>query len=181
MRIISGQFKGRKLVSFKADHIRPTTDRVKESLFNTVMADIAGRRVLDLFSGTGNLGFEAVSRGADYVESVESNKKSLQIIQANKKLLGIKSGHVVCPIDVFKYLKSYEGLPFDVVLVDPPFTQSLAHPTMELLTGSGAVSTHTLIAIESSHKERLDESYGVFQIWKQNAYGDKYLTFYVTE
>ena len=80
MRIIGGRFSGRRLVSFTAEHIRPTTDRVKESLFNKLAAYWDGARVLDLFSGTGNLTIEAISWGADSVESVELNPKSISIM-----------------------------------------------------------------------------------------------------
>jgi 16S rRNA (guanine966-N2)-methyltransferase len=83
VRIISGKWKGRQLVSFKANHIRPTTDRVKETLFNILQHDIPDSRILDLFGGTGNLSFESLSRGARFVELVESHKISLKIIQEN--------------------------------------------------------------------------------------------------
>ena len=89
MRVISGKYKGRELVSFKADHIRPTTDRVKESIFNKLQSHIAGARVLDLFSGTGSLAIEAISREAESVTAVEMNKKSIEIIKKNLQLLKI--------------------------------------------------------------------------------------------
>src|SRR4051812_43364744 len=116
MRIIGGKFKGRNLVSFKADHIRPTTDRVKESIFNKLQNDIPGGRVLDLFSGTGNLAIEALSRGADYVIAVELNRKSLMIIRENLEILGIKNEIEVVGDDVLKYVRKYTGPPFDVIL-----------------------------------------------------------------
>ena len=83
MRIISGKYKGRVLTSFQADHIRPTTDRVKESLFNKWMSLVGEARVLDLFSGTGNLGIESLSRGASHVDFVELNAKSIIILKKN--------------------------------------------------------------------------------------------------
>ena len=83
MRIISGKFKGRNLVSFKADHIRPTMDRVKETLFNKWMHEVDDSLFLDLFSGTGSLGLEALSRGARHVTFVEKSNKSIQIIKEN--------------------------------------------------------------------------------------------------
>ncbi len=82
MRIISGKFKGRQLVSFQADNIRPTTDRVKETLFNKLMAYVDGARVLDLFSGTGNLAIECISRGAAHVDLVENHRK---VLRSSKK------------------------------------------------------------------------------------------------
>ena len=102
MRIISGRFKGHRLVSFKADHIRPTTDHVKESLFNKWNQYIEGSTVLDLFCGTGNLGFEALSREARFVEFVDSNDKSLRILKENVKKLGIESGFHVTKRDAIQ-------------------------------------------------------------------------------
>ena len=83
MRIISGKFKGRSLISFKASHIRPTTDRVKESLFNKIQGETEGARVLDLFAGTGSLGLEALSRGAAFVHFVDDSPVSLKILKQN--------------------------------------------------------------------------------------------------
>ena len=83
MRIISGKYKGRVLTSFQADHIRPTMDRIKETLFNKWMHDVEGATVLDLFAGTGSLGLEALSRGAIHIDFVEKNEKSVAIINKN--------------------------------------------------------------------------------------------------
>src|ERR1700730_12083496 len=105
MRIISGKYKGHKLVSFQEGHIRPTTDRVKETLFNKLMGLTGEARVLDLFAGTGNLGIEAISRDAGHVDFVEENRKSLSILRENLNKLRITSGFTVYPLDVFKYLK----------------------------------------------------------------------------
>src|SRR5690606_35256713 len=106
MRIISGKFGGRKLVHFKADHIRPTTDRVKEVIFNKLQSDIDGSRVLDLFSGTGSLALEALSRGASWVTAVEKNPKSIEIIKKNCELLKIPPGEIaLVKKDVLAFLK----------------------------------------------------------------------------
>src|ERR1035437_557283 len=107
MRVISGKFKGRQLVEFEADHIRPTTDRVKETLFNKLMGQVEGARVLDLFSGTGNLAIECTSRGAAWVDMVESHKKSLEIIRENLNKLKITEGFKLNQIDAFRYIAGY--------------------------------------------------------------------------
>src|SRR5690606_22011612 len=124
-RIISGRFKGHRLVSFKADHIRPTTDRVKETLFNKWSAYIEGAKVLDLFCGTGNLGLEALSRGADFIEFVDSSEKSLRILRENVKKLRIESGVHITQKDAIKFLSTATDV-YDLVLIDPPFTKSMA-------------------------------------------------------
>src|SRR5262245_28668845 len=159
MRVISGKFKGRHLVSFKADNIRPTTDRVKESLFNILMGRIEGARILDLFSGTGNLAIECISRGAEWVDLVENHRKSLEIIRENFAALKIEEGFKIFPIDVFKYIKSYEGAPYDVVIADPPFTRAWAHDLAEAIGASRLISEQSSVVIEASSKERMDEAY----------------------
>lgn len=108
MRIISGKYKGHPLVEFKADHIRPTTDRVKETLFNKLMFELEGTKVLDLFSGTGNLGIEALSRGAREVTFVEKHPKSLEILKKNLAKLKIPAvDYKIINMDVLSYLKKY--------------------------------------------------------------------------
>ncbi len=178
MRVISGRWKGRKLVSFEAGNIRPTTDRVKESLFNIISFRLPESRVLDLFSGTGSLGIEALSRGAQTVCSVENHPKSLKIIKENHAALDIKSEILVLPVDVFKFLKDYDGQPFDLILIDPPFTQKLGHDVMLKLSQSKVFGEHSLIIIETARKERLDENYEPLVQTDQRLFGDKILSFF---
>lgn len=181
MRIISGRFKGHRLVSFQADHIRPTTDRVKESVFNILQSYFDGGSVLDLFAGTGNLGIEALSRGAERVESVESNKKSLSILRENLIKLKIQNEIKVHPIDVFSFLKKYEGVAFDIIFIDPPFTKALAHDVMLALAASKAFGPQTWVVIESSDHERLDSEYSQLKRLDQRDFGDKKVSFFQQE
>ena len=179
MRIISGKFKGRVLASFKADHIRPTTDRVKESLFNKWMRSIGDAQVLDLFSGTGSLGLEALSRGAIHVDFVEMNLKSIQILKKNIELLKLDpKEYSISKIDVLSYLKKYQGKPYDLILVDPPFTEKMAHDVMLAIDLSQCFGPETLIAIESQKKERMDDNYSNLFRYDMNDYGDKILSFF---
>jgi len=179
MRIISGKYKGRHLVSFKADHIRPTMDRVKETLFNKWMSCVDGARVLDLFAGTGNLGLEALSRGAEHVTFVEKNSKSISIIRENVQLLKIaKEEASVIQKDVFAFLKTYAGEPFDLILVDPPFTEKIAHDVMQALAQSQCTKAETLIAIEAIKQERIDAEYSHLICYDKQDYGDKSLSLF---
>jgi 16S rRNA (guanine966-N2)-methyltransferase len=179
MRIIAGKYRGRRLVSFKADHIRPTTDRVKESVFNKLQAEWADAKVLDLFAGTGNLGFEALSRGAQSVLAVEMSGKSIEIIRRNIEELKIGREHRVVKDDVLKWLARYKGSPFDIVVADPPFTESLAHATLELLAKSDAVGPTTTVVVEASSHERVDASYPGLTCWDRRDYGDKQISFWI--
>jgi 16S rRNA (guanine966-N2)-methyltransferase len=179
MRIIAGRFRGRRLVNFKADHIRPTTDRVKESVFNKLQSEIDGARVLDLFSGTGNLTCEAISRGARAVDSVELNKKSVAIIYQNLELLEITAEVQVHQTDVLKYLSRYQGEPYDIVFADPPFTEKLADEVLQALGVTKAVGPQTTIVIESSSHEVVRETYEGLERSDERDYGDKRVTFWV--
>lgn len=183
MRVIAGRFRGRQLVSFSADHIRPTTDRVKESIFSKLQNDIPGGRVLDLFSGTGNLAIEALSRGADEVVAVEMNKKSLMIIRENIDKLGIKGEIQVVGDDVIRYIRRHTGLPFDVILVDPPFTEKMADEVLEAVSakiteGEDLMKPDATLMIESSKHETVKDEYSTLERFDHRDYGDKIVSYF---
>lgn len=178
MRVISGKFKGRQLVSFEAGHIRPTTDRVKETLFNKLMGYMDDSRVLDLFSGTGNLAIECISRGASWVDLVENHAKSREIIVKNLNSLGVTEGFKIHAQDAFRYIRDYSGDPYDVILADPPFTEKFAHDLGLALGVSRLLHEHTVVVIEASSKERMDENYPGLNRLDQRKFGDKYLNFF---
>ena len=179
MRIIAGKYKGHQLVAFKADHIRPTTDRVKETLFNQIQFDIADASILDLFCGTGNLGLESLSRDATHCTFVEKNTKSLTITRQNIEKLKVPAGsYKIINMEVISFLKSYKGAPFDIILADPPFTEKMAHFVVEAASQSEAFGPNTLLAIESERKERMDDEYGDLIRYKVKEFGDKYLSIF---
>lgn len=178
MRIISGKYKGHQLVDFSASHIRPTTDRVKESMFNILMGQVEGARILDLFSGTGNLGIEAISRGAAEVNFVELNKKSIDILKKNLSKLKVTEAYSVTQKDVLGFLRSYKGEPFDVIFADPPFTEKMAHDVMLAASQSAVFGSQTILTIESAKKERLDDDYSNLIRYDVREFGDKVLSFF---
>jgi 16S rRNA (guanine966-N2)-methyltransferase len=178
MRIISGKFKGHRLVSFDAKHIRPTTDRVKETLFNKLMGWTEGARVLDLFSGTGNLGIEALSRDAAFVEFVEEHPKSLRILRENLSKLKVTEGFAVEPVDVFKFLKRFSGDPFHIILADPPFTGKIADRVMTAIGESAAWGAGTIVAFESGTKESIGDAYNGLILTDRKKFGDKTLSLF---
>lgn len=178
MRIISGKYKGRHLVNFKAGHIRPTMDRIKETIFNKWMMYVDGSIVLDLYAGTGNLGIEALSRGATHVTFVEKNFKSVQIINENLDTLKIdKNEFTVSQKDVFSFLKSEQNK-FDLIFIDPPFTEKIAHDTMLAIGQSAVFKPDTKIVIESIKQELIEDSYSDLRCYDRQDYGDKFLSFY---
>lgn len=181
MRIISGRWKGRRLKEFDLKHLRPTTDRVKETLFNKLMHAIQGSRVADLFAGTGNLGLESLSRGAAYVIFIEQNSSSLRVLKENVSVLKPDTGsYDIRPFDVFRFLRECET-PFDVILADPPFTQKIADKVMLAIASSRSFRQGTLVAIESSSVETIEDVYGPFKLLDRRSFGDKNLSLYESE
>ncbi|MFM6930107.1 MAG: 16S rRNA (guanine(966)-N(2))-methyltransferase RsmD [Bdellovibrio sp.] len=182
MRIIAGKYRGHQLVAFKADHIRPTTDRVKETLFNKLQFQLEGAVVADLFCGTGNLGIEALSRDAKFCTFVEKNPKSLTITRQNfEKLKVPSSSYKVINMEVIAFLKSYEGEAFDIIFADPPFTEKMAHFVVEAASESAAFGHHTVMAIESERKERMEDRYGQLVRYSKKEFGDKILSMFCHE
>lgn len=179
MRIISGRLGGRKLVEFNADHIRPTTDRIKEVIFNKLQALVEESEVLDLFSGTGSLGLEAVSRGALHVTCVEKHPKSVDIIKKNVANLAITEDEItIVREDVFDYLKEPFGSGYDIIFIDPPFTEKIADQVMQALAESELNQFPCVVFIEAGKGETLRESYGAFKQKELKNYGDKSLGIY---
>jgi len=178
MRIIAGLFKGHKLVSFDEDHIRPTTDRVKESVFNILSPMIEGARVLDLFSGTGNLGFEAFSRGAMSVDMVEKSPRSIAIIKKNMAHLKVTAGIEIHREDAIDYVRGYTGKAFDLVLIDPPFPLKICETILKDISGSKVADSNTRIVIEHSRKESLPKQILSLTAIDTRSYGDKLVAFY---
>lgn len=178
MRVISGKYKGHQLVSFQADHIRPTTDRVKESLFNKIQGYVEEAKVLDLFSGTGNLGIEALSRGASEVTFVELSKKSIAILEKNVAKLKISEPYKIVNKEVLSFLRSYSGAPFDLVFIDPPFTEEMADDVMQAVAQSKVFHEQTLIMIESGRREKIVDDYSSLARYDVREFGDKFLSFF---
>jgi 16S rRNA (guanine966-N2)-methyltransferase len=121
MRIIAGQWKGHRLKPLRGKDVRPTTDRVREAWMSALGGRLDGLTVLDLFAGSGALGLEALSRGAAWVVFVERARGSLRVLEANVAHLGAGEACRVVADDVFRYLKAFDGPPFDVALADPPY------------------------------------------------------------
>ncbi len=181
MRIISGKWGGRKLVSFESDEIRPTTDMVKETIFNMIGPDIVGAKVLDLFTGTGSLCFESLSRGADFVMAVDMGGDSQKIFEKNKELLGVEdSDFTFKSQDVLSFL-SESTEKFDYILIDPPFTKRMAAEVIRALADSAVLNENTRVFIECVKGEDTIENCGILKTKKVKKYGDKSLHTYCVE
>lgn len=147
VRIISGRWRGRKLPVHDVEGLRPTTDRVKETVFNWLAQDIPHARCLDLFAGSGGLGFEALSRSAEKVVMLELDKKAHQQLINNIKTLQSDDVEAI-NTDALSYLTN-PGTPFDVVFIDPPFRKDLLTNTITQLENNGWLTDNAMIYIET--------------------------------
>jgi 16S rRNA (guanine966-N2)-methyltransferase len=147
VRIISGQWRGRKLPVLNAEGLRPTTDRVKETLFNWLMADTAGSTVLDCFSGSGSLALEALSRHAAFATMLELDKTAVRQLQQHLLTLKCDNAEVVAT-NCLQYLQQPAHRPYDLVFIDPPFRQDLALPCAAHLEQHGWLAPEALIYLE---------------------------------
>lgn len=146
IRIIAGKHRGRKLPVLISDGLRPTTDRVKETLFNWLMPYIHDSNCLDCFAGAGSLGFEALSRGAAQVALIELNSAAAKQLQMNKKLLNADNV-IITHTNSLDFLKSSAKQQYDIVFIDPPFREDLVTQTAELLN-KGWLTNQALIYVE---------------------------------
>lgn len=179
MKIIAGRFKGQNLQSFQNKNIRPTMSKVKETLFNKIQFQIEGAKVLDLFAGTGSLGLEALSRGAAFVDFVEKHPSSLKVLKENIKLLKAEEGIKIFKEDVFSFLDKKDFIcNWDIVFIDPPFTQKLADAVMLKITSLKFNKPEALIVIESTKHEVIKDSYVDWHLKDQKNFGDKKLSFF---
>lgn len=178
MRVITGSARGRNLITLEGEDVRPTTDRVKEALFSIIQFEIEGRKVLDLFSGSGQLGIEALSRGAEKAVFVDSSKKSLEVTKKNLENTGLLSGAVLVNRESISYLRSV-GEKFDIVLLDPPYKSGLLQKALGEM--DSIVSPGGVVICEAPKDEELPEEIGSrFQSKKYN-YGKISLTVYRTD
>ena len=161
IRLIGGQWRGRKLPVLNSEGLRPTTDRVKETLFNWLMFDVRGGNCLDLFAGSGSLGFEALSRGAAEVVLVEKDTRVAQQLQRNLASLPEAPGRVI-NTDALAFLQT-AATPFDLVFLDPPFHRELLPTACQLLEQGGWLSENAKIYIE---REQNSESLPLPPNWR---------------
>lgn len=154
LRLIGGQWRSRQLHFQGTQGLRPTPARVRETLFNWLQYDILGSRCLDLYAGSGALGFEAASRGAQTVIQVENNPLACQSLLDNARLLGARQLDIQA-MDVLAYL-GVSGAPFDIVFLDPPFGQGLAQTTCQLLERHNWLGGRAKIYVETEKRLRLD-------------------------
>ncbi|MCW8930236.1 MAG: 16S rRNA (guanine(966)-N(2))-methyltransferase RsmD [Gammaproteobacteria bacterium] len=176
LRIIGGQWRGRKLNFADGEGLRPTMDRVRETLFNWLQGDIVGARCLDLFTGSGALGLEALSRYASEVVMIDKNPQAIRMIRQNLELLKVDNAQLI-KTDASDFLGSYSSKQqnkestFDIVFLDPPFNQQLVPVFCKLLKQSQCLSDQALIYIEIEKKTQLSDLPDNWEIIKEKQAG----------
>ena len=175
MRVITGEARGRKLVTLEGEDVRPTTDRVKEGMFNIIQFDVEGANVLDLFAGSGQLGIEALSRGAKHCTFIDSANRSIEVVKQNLKSVGFeKRASVFCGDS-----KMYIGLSkdkFDIAIIDPPYNKNIIEAVLPSVAEK--MTDYGVIICESALEEVLPQNAGEFSIHREYKYGKIKLTVY---
>jgi len=180
MRVISGKAKGRRLIAPKGGAIRPTADRIKESLFNILPRDFSGMKILELFAGTGNVSIEALSRGAESALLVDASERSARIIRENLRRLELTDRAQMWVMPVRRALNAVgrQGQKFDVIFLDPPYDQKLVGRSLELIASVDPVYPTGVVVAEHSVRETLKSSYRFLSLNDQRRYGDTLLSFF---
>jgi len=181
MRIISGKYRGRQLRTLKGGKLRPTSDQLRETLFDVLGPGIVGARFLDAYAGSGAVGLEALSRGASEVVFIEHHRAAATLIRQNLDALEIASGYRLVTRDVLDALERLgnEGARFDVVFLDPPYTEIREyHHALRQLARGGLLGPESLVVAEHSRHTELEERYGALARVRLLRHGDAQLASY---
>ncbi len=181
MRVISGSARGKKLKAPPGTITRPLTDRVKEALFNVLGQKVVGARFLDVFAGSGQVGIEALSRGASFVVFIDRYRGAIKTIGANLSECHFDSGFEILGMDVYRALNLLErrGEVFDIVYLDPPFDQpSIFVSILETLDKSCLVARDGILIIRVPKKQDLPERFAFIERYRVSVYGESALVYY---
>ena len=175
MRVITGSARGRKLEQLTGEDVRPTTDRVKEAVFSIIQFNIQGRRFLDLFAGSGQMGIEALSRGAKEAVFVDNRRESADIVRRNLKSTGLDVNGKVVPMESISYL-AFNKEPFDIAFLDPPYGTGLLQSALDNI--EKVMRKGGIVMCESPYTEELPERLTEFVKYREYKYGKIKITTY---
>jgi 16S rRNA (guanine(966)-N(2))-methyltransferase RsmD len=181
MRVIAGEFKSRRLKTLAGLKTRPTSDRLRETLFNVLGARVAGSVFADGYAGSGAVGIEALSRGAEWVYFLENYRAAVRVIEANLKSLGVEERFEILPHDVVAGLRSLErrGVRLEVVFLDPPYRAGEEYErALNFLGQSAVLGPDALVIAEHHPKQPLAERYGRLARSRALRQGSAVLSFY---
>jgi 16S rRNA (guanine(966)-N(2))-methyltransferase RsmD len=179
LRIIAGEFRGRKIKEPGLDTVRPTKDRIRQAVFNVIAAFVPGASVIDIFAGSGAYGLEALSRGAEKAIFLEKNPVCSRVIKENIDVLGVSSRSELVTADAFEWVREMEEKPrFDIVFADPPYNMGMARNILIHINRYDILNHSGLLVIEHHGEEALPDSEGVFTLLKRKTYADISVSFY---
>ena len=183
MRVISGTARGKKLKSPEGQDVRPTLDRIKEDLFNIIGPSIRGARVLDLFAGSGALGIEALSRGADQAIFVDKSKKSLKLSKENLQNTGLIERATLMEADAERAIErlSDQGEIFDYIFIDPPYQLLIAEKILQKLVKYPIIQENGQLILETDLEEKLAEHVGDFIKIREKTYKHTKMSIFTKE
>ncbi len=174
LRIITGTAKGKHIQTLEGEATRPTSERIKEAVFSSIQFDIEDRRVLDLFAGSGQLGLEAMSRGAASVSFVDSSREAMDIVKKNAVATGFfdKSRYIVS--DWRNYIRKASGRDvYDLVFVDPPYSMECCADALKRLLEAELLASGAIVVLESGTEELDLSEFSDFEVIKSTHYGKK--------
>jgi 16S rRNA (guanine966-N2)-methyltransferase len=179
VRVIGGTYRGRRLRTAEGLEVRPTSDRLRETLFNILAPKIHGSRFLDICAGSGAVGIEALSRGATRATLIERSRRACAVIEANLEALGLKIGEVIRQ-DALTALKRLQetGAQFDIIFFDPPYASEIYGKAMDMLGTGNLLAPGGLIVVEHRVKAPTESEYGGLRIYRQVKQGESGLAFY---
>lgn len=182
MRIRGGNAKGREIFAPKGLITRPTSDKVKEAIFSVLAAKVPTAKILDLCAGTGNLSFEALSRGAEHAILIEKNSKAANVISKNIANMGLKDNISLLKMDVIKALPLLveKGHTFNIIFFDPPYEAEMYEPVIDFLSikGKNLLEENGVLVIEASTRKILPEIHNGLELKKESVYGDTKILYY---
>ena len=183
LRVISGKVRGLKLDTPKNQDVRPTIDRVKESLFNMINPYIRESNVLDLFAGTGSLGIECLSRGAKNCVFVDKSRESINIVKSNVKKARVENESTILNIDFKDAVKrlSTQNQKFDVIFMDPPYYENMFIDCLKSIDELNLLHEDGIIVVEHDTKDQFEETIGRLVKTRDKKYGNTTMTFYKWE
>lgn len=172
LKVNAGSFKGRRLLENKFEHIRPTTDKVRQALFTKLQFFLPNKKVLDLFCGTGAMGIEAFSRGAEEVDFVDKDQRSVQMTKSNLKNLGINAKVSKC--DALVFLEKSEKK-YDLIILDPPYKSGIYEKVLQKIFEKQILNEEGIIVCEHAKEDTFD--YSNFEVFDEKRYGTIVLTY----
>ena len=178
MRVVSGKVRGLQLKTIESDSTRPTKDMVKEALFSILMSKTPDSIFLDLFAGSGGIGIEALSRGAEKAYFSDNNIECIKVIKDNLTKARLIDDAIVFHCDYQKMLEEIKEVKFDIIFIDPPYNRGLGIKAIERISSYNLLKTNGVLILEADEVEEIPDTIGMYERFNYKKYGRNVLNFY---